>query len=96
MLVGRRGRGRDRAADRPWDACDGPRARAAGRVAGRGGPDPRHEVRNGRDRPRAAWRLGDRVALRGAGIVGVPLADAAKVRPVPEELYGVAEVFFDS
>src|SRR4249919_1826654 len=46
---------------------------------------------------RGAW--GDRVALRGAGIVGVPLADAAKVRPVPpvpEELYGVAEVFFDS
>jgi hypothetical protein len=35
------------------------------------------------------------VALRGAEIVEVQLADAAKVRPVPEELYQVAEVFFD-
>ena len=35
------------------------------------------------------------VALRGEDIVEVPLADAAKVRPVPEELYQVAEVFFD-
>jgi 6-phosphofructokinase 1 len=42
---------------------------------------------------RGAW--GVMVALRGAEIVEVPLADAAKVRPVPEELYQVAEVFFD-
>ena len=35
------------------------------------------------------------VALRGEEIVEVPLAHAAKVRPVPEELYQVAEVFFD-
>jgi 6-phosphofructokinase 1 len=42
---------------------------------------------------RGAW--GVMVALRGAEIVEVPLAEAAKVRPVPEELYRVAEVFFD-
>jgi 6-phosphofructokinase 1 len=42
---------------------------------------------------RGAW--GVMVALRGAEIVDVPLAEAAKVRPVPEELYRVAEVFFD-
>jgi 6-phosphofructokinase 1 len=42
---------------------------------------------------RGVW--GVMVALRGAEIVEVQLADAAKVRPVPEELYQVAEVFFD-
>jgi hypothetical protein len=34
------------------------------------------------------------VAVQGADIVDVPLADAAKVRPVPEELQRVAEVFY--
>lgn len=42
---------------------------------------------------RGAW--GVMVALRGTEIVDVPLTEAAKVRPVPEELYRVAEVFFD-
>jgi 6-phosphofructokinase 1 len=41
---------------------------------------------------RGAW--GSMVALRGGQIVDVPLTDAAKVRPVPEELCRVAEVFF--
>jgi hypothetical protein len=34
------------------------------------------------------------VAVQGNEVVDIPLADAAKVRPVPEELYRVAEVFF--
>jgi ATP-dependent phosphofructokinase / diphosphate-dependent phosphofructokinase len=42
-----------------------------------------------------AGRWGRMVAARGSEIVDVPLADVAKVRPVPEELYRVAEVFFD-
>ncbi|HET7235912.1 MAG TPA: ATP-dependent 6-phosphofructokinase [Actinomycetota bacterium] len=42
-----------------------------------------------------AGGVGQMVALRGGEIGSVPLADAAKVRPVPEELYGVAEVFFE-
>lgn len=42
---------------------------------------------------RDGW--GRMVAARGAEIVDVPLAEAAKVRPVPEELYRVAEVFFE-
>ena len=41
---------------------------------------------------REGW--GRMVAARGPEIVDIPLADAAKVRPVPEELYRVAEVFF--
>jgi 6-phosphofructokinase 1 len=41
---------------------------------------------------RGAW--GRMVALEGSEIVDVALADAAKVRPVPEELYRVAEIFF--
>jgi 6-phosphofructokinase 1 len=39
-----------------------------------------------------AW--GRMVALQGSEVVDVALADAAKVRPVPEELYRVAEIFF--
>jgi 6-phosphofructokinase 1 len=39
-----------------------------------------------------AW--GRMVALQGNEVVDVALADAAKVRPVPEELYRVAEIFF--
>jgi 6-phosphofructokinase 1 len=38
---------------------------------------------------------GRMVAIRGNEVTDVPLADAAKVRPVPEELYRVAEVFFE-
>ena len=41
-----------------------------------------------------AERWGQMVALQGAEIVDVALADAAKVRPVPEDLYRVAELFF--
>lgn len=37
---------------------------------------------------------GRMVASRGAEIVDVPLGEAAKVRPVPEELFRVAEIFF--
>ena len=43
----------------------------------------------------AADGWGRMVASRGADIVDIPLAEAAKVRPVPEELYRVAEVFFE-
>ena len=42
---------------------------------------------------RDGW--GRMVAARGAEIVDIPLAEAAKVRPVPEDLYRVAEVFFE-
>jgi hypothetical protein len=35
------------------------------------------------------------VAARGREIIDVPLAGVARVRPVPEELVRVAEVFFD-
>jgi phosphofructokinase-like protein len=42
---------------------------------------------------RGEW--GVMVALQGGAIVEVPLAEAAKTRPVPEELYRVAAVFFD-
>jgi 6-phosphofructokinase 1 len=38
---------------------------------------------------------GRMVAIRGNEVTDVPLAEAAKVRPVPEELYRVAEVFFE-
>jgi len=41
---------------------------------------------------RDVW--GRMVAVRGNEIVDVPLEEAAKVRPVPEELYRVAEIFF--
>jgi hypothetical protein len=34
------------------------------------------------------------VAARGTDLTDIPLAEAAKVRPVPEELVRVAEVFF--
>jgi hypothetical protein len=34
------------------------------------------------------------VAVRGGDLVDVALADAAKVRSVPEELLRVAEVFY--
>ncbi|MGZ4153199.1 MAG: 6-phosphofructokinase [Actinomycetota bacterium] len=40
-----------------------------------------------------AW--GRMVAVQGSQITDVPLAEAAKVRPVPEELFRVAEVFFE-
>jgi 6-phosphofructokinase 1 len=42
-----------------------------------------------------AGRWGRMVAMRGSDLTDVPLAEAAKGRPVPEELYRVAEVFFD-
>jgi 6-phosphofructokinase 1 len=42
----------------------------------------------------ATGAFGQMVALRGDEIASVPLAAAAKVRPVPEELFAVAEVFF--
>jgi 6-phosphofructokinase len=42
---------------------------------------------------RGAW--GQMVALRGSDIADVPLATAARVRLVPDELYRVAEVFCD-
>ena len=42
-----------------------------------------------------AGGFGQMVALRGGEITSVPLADAAKVRPVPEDLFAVAEVFFE-
>jgi phosphofructokinase-like protein len=38
---------------------------------------------------------GRMVAVSGSDVTSVPLAEAAKVRPVPEELYRVAETFFD-
>jgi 6-phosphofructokinase 1 len=41
-----------------------------------------------------AGGFGQMVALRGGEIASVPLADSAKVRPVPQELFAVAEVFF--
>lgn len=44
----------------------------------------------------AEERWGRMVALRGSEVVDTPLSEAAKVRPVPEELYRVAGVFFDS
>ena len=42
---------------------------------------------------RGSW--GVMVALHGGAIIEVPLEQAAKIRQVPEELYPVAEVFFD-
>jgi 6-phosphofructokinase 1 len=39
--------------------------------------------------------FGQMVALHGDRIGRVPLAEAAKVRPVPEELVAVAELFFE-
>jgi ATP-dependent phosphofructokinase / diphosphate-dependent phosphofructokinase len=42
---------------------------------------------------RGGW--GRMVAIRGNDVTDVPLAEAAKVRPVPEELYRIAEVFFE-
>jgi ATP-dependent phosphofructokinase / diphosphate-dependent phosphofructokinase len=39
--------------------------------------------------------FGQMVALQGDQIGEVPLAEAAKVRPVPEELVAVAELFFE-
>jgi 6-phosphofructokinase 1 len=41
---------------------------------------------------RDGW--GRMVAAKGEDIVDIPLADAAKARPVPDELVQVAEVFF--
>jgi ATP-dependent phosphofructokinase / diphosphate-dependent phosphofructokinase len=38
---------------------------------------------------------GRMVAIRGTDLTDVPLGEAAKVRSVPEELYRVAEVFFE-
>ncbi len=40
-------------------------------------------------------RWGRMVAMRGGDLTDVPLAEATKTRAVPEELYRVAEVFFD-
>jgi 6-phosphofructokinase 1 len=42
---------------------------------------------------RGGW--GRMVAVRASDIVDVPLAEAAKVRPVPAEMYRVAEVFLE-
>ena len=42
-----------------------------------------------------AGAFGHMVALQGDRIGRVPLAEAAKVRPVPEELCAMAEVFFE-
>jgi len=42
---------------------------------------------------RGGW--GRMVAVHGNAMTDVPLAEAAEVRPVPEELYGIAEVFFE-
>ncbi len=42
-----------------------------------------------------AGAFGQMVALQGDRIAQVPLAEAAKVRPVPEELVAMAEVFFE-
>jgi len=42
-----------------------------------------------------AGAFGHMVALQGDRIGQVPLAEAAKVRPVPEELCAMAEVFFE-
>lgn len=42
-----------------------------------------------------AGAFGQMVALQGDRIGQVPLAEAAKVRPVPEELVAMAEVFFE-
>jgi 6-phosphofructokinase 1 len=42
---------------------------------------------------RGGW--GRMVGVQGNQITDVPLAEAAKVRPVPEELYRVAQVFFE-
>jgi 6-phosphofructokinase 1 len=41
---------------------------------------------------RDGW--GRMVAARGGDIVDIPIAEAAKVRPVPDELLRVAEVFY--
>jgi 6-phosphofructokinase 1 len=43
---------------------------------------------------RHAW--GRMAALRGGEVVDVPLTEAPRVRPVPDELYRVAQVFFDT
>jgi 6-phosphofructokinase 1 len=43
----------------------------------------------------AAGRWGRMVATQGGDLTDVPLAEATKTRAVPEELYRVAEVFFD-
>jgi 6-phosphofructokinase 1 len=43
----------------------------------------------------AAGTYGHMVALQGDRIGQVPLGQAAKVRPVPEELMAVAEIFFE-
>lgn len=43
----------------------------------------------------AAGDWGKMVALHGLDVVGVPLSEVLKGRPVPEDLYRVAEVFFD-
>jgi 6-phosphofructokinase len=43
----------------------------------------------------AGGGFGQMVALRGDRIGAVPLAEAAKVRPVPEELTAVAELLFE-
>jgi 6-phosphofructokinase 1 len=43
----------------------------------------------------AAGRFGRMVGSRGSDLVDVPLAEATKTRAVPEELFRVAEVFFD-
>jgi ATP-dependent phosphofructokinase / diphosphate-dependent phosphofructokinase len=43
-----------------------------------------------------AGRWGRMVAMRGGDLTDVPLGEATKTRAVPEELYRVAEVFFDT
>lgn len=43
----------------------------------------------------AVGRWGRMVGVRGDELIDVPLAEAARTRSVPEELYRVAEVFFD-
>ena len=43
----------------------------------------------------AAEEFGHMAALQGDRIGRVPLTEASKVRPVPEELAAVAELFFE-
>jgi 6-phosphofructokinase len=43
----------------------------------------------------AGGGFGQMVALHGDGIGEMPLAEAAKVRPVPEELVAVAELLLE-
>ena len=89
-------RGRDRAADRPRGARDGPRPRPARRH-----PDARSTAcwrpasASTRSTPPNEGAWGKMTALRATDIVLVDLAEAtAELKLVPESLYSEAEVFF--